>query len=202
MARTLSAAMQTALTASVVRPAFLVKIEFVGSTLYLASTRYDITWNAHTWLGNGMLFPFDGVEENLELNSGSVKIKLGSLDAALMSLLLASTNQSKRCEIYLGAFDSAFALIVDPVLIFGGYFETVQLAESSKGTIAELSYEDDLTKLNRPVELRWTDQCQKGLFPTDVGFQYVVAASDWKGFWGKAPKVKRSRKRKSTTGRA
>ena len=127
-------------------------------------------------------------------------VRIGALDSAIMSLRLGQTNQSKVGEVYLGGFNENDTLIPSPTLIFKGFFETCSFTETREGTVAEVSFENDLIKLNRQKELRYTDKSQQSLYPGDLGMQYVAAAEDWSGFWGTAPKVKRIRKRKLNQG--
>lgn len=201
MARTISPTLKANFVAPTLKPAFLAKLEFDTSTLYLSSLPFDLAWDSQTWLGNGMLHSIDGLSEDTDLATTSCTIRLASLSSALMSLILAHTNQVKKGYLYLGALNDNYEIIVDPLLIFAGFFENARFNESAQNTLVELEYENDLVKLNRPLEVRYTDQVQQALFPGDIGFQYVSAAEDWNGFWGTAPKVKRIRKRKLSSGR-
>lgn len=200
MTRTIAPALSVALTREIVKPVFLFEMEFISSTLRLSNLPYDITWNSVTWLGNGMLRDINNVQEDMQLAPTSCVVDLGVLDSGLMSLLLGSTNQSKKGYVYVGAFNSTGSTLLGAFLAFKGFFETVSIIESAQGALAQVVFENDLIKLNRPNEVRYTDQSQQALFPGDLGFQYVAAAEDWKGFWGKAPKVKRIRKRKLNQG--
>jgi len=203
MTRGLTAGMLSEITATVVRPLFLFEMEFVGSTLYLSSGHINVSWNAQTWLANGFLYPFDAVKETTDLRANSVTIELGAIDSSLMSLLLASTNQGKVGRLYLALLNSSNAIIADPYLIFKGTFDNCQISESGTDAIASVTYENDLVRLNKVNEFRYTKQSWEVLFAGDKGFDYVSTIEDWSGFWGKAarPKIVRARKRASQAGR-
>jgi len=200
MTRVIAPAFSVSLTRQVVVPVFLFKMEFASSNLYLSSLPYNIDYLSQTWLGNGMLREINDVKEDMELSPSNCSVKLGALDSALMSLLLGSTNQTKKGYTYLGGYNEAGGTLLGTILTFKGFFDSVTITESERETIAEVSFENDLIKLNRQKELRYTDQSQQAQFAGDLGFQYVSAAEDWNGFWGTAPKVKRIRKRKLPAG--
>lgn len=200
MARALTAGMQAVLRDMVVKPVWLVKLEFVSTTIYLSSKRSDIVWNAVTWLGNGMLAGLEGMSDVKDHTSTELTVALNALDSGLMSLVLGSTAQSKVCEVYFGLLNTSDALIVDPYKIYTGKFDSAEIQESAGSAEITLRYENDLLKSNRNNILRFTDQSQKALFPTDRGFEYASQAADWKGFWGqaKSPKAMQKKKRNST----
>ncbi len=196
MTRGIASGLLTALQALVVRPVYLVKMEFTGSDLYLSSTIKNISYDSQTWLGNGLLkSSFDGVHEVGDVQATGVKIKLEAYDAALMSLLLTGLTRSKTASIYIGALDSSHDLVLSPQLIYKGFFDSVAFGESGNASEAIVSYENELITLRNINEFRYTHESQQIYFPGDLCFQYTDLIADWSGFWGKAAKVKRIKKR-------
>jgi hypothetical protein len=197
MARPLTAGMQAVLRDMVVKPVWLVKIEFIGTTLYLSSRRLDVSWNGFTWLGNGFLRGFDGLNETRDQVSTSLGIILGGYDSSLTSLVLANTRQDKKCEVYFGLLNSSDALITDPYLLYPGDFDSAEINEAAEDATITLRYENDLMRARRLNVFRFTHQSQQALFPGDLGFQYVSQTADWKGFWGRVtiPKTMQKKKR-------
>ena len=55
MSRDLTSGMQTAATADLVRPFFLVDLNFTSGSIYLWSGQGDLSWNSNTYLGAGDL---------------------------------------------------------------------------------------------------------------------------------------------------
>lgn len=197
MARPLSAGMQAVLRDMVVRPCWLVKIEFVGTTVYLSSRDKDVSWSGQTWLGNGWLRGFDGLNEVKDHVSTQLGIVLGGYDPTLVSLVLANTRQDKNCEVYFAMLDASDALIADPYLLYPGQFDSAEIDEAAEDATITLRYENDLMKARRLNVFRFTHQSQQALFPGDLGFQYVSQTADWKGFWGRitSPKAMQKKKR-------
>lgn len=201
MTRGISASLLSALQAQVVRPIYLTKIQFVGSDLYLSSTTENKSWNSQTWLGNGLLQnSISGIHEQGDSRATGCSITLCNYDSGLMSLLLNSLNRSKTASVYLGAMDSSEAIIVDPQLVYQGYFENVQLTENGMKSEAILFYENEIIGLRRINEFRYTHESQQVYFPGDKCFEYTALVPDWSGYWGKAERPKRITKKDKTKG--
>lgn len=197
MARTISGDMQTALAASVLRICLLVELETTGSTIYLTSLDRNISYSAQTWLGNSWLRPFSDISEVADLSSTGCQIRLGGLDSTAVSAILQTFTKSKTGTVQLGLLDSSYALISSPLIIFKGKFDHAELFEDGESASAILTYESTLLRQKESNEFRYTDQSQQSLFPGDKGFQYAAQAADWSGFWGRAAKPQRIRKRKA-----
>lgn len=202
MSRSLSGAFLSAMVDTVVRPVFLVKLEFTSANLYLNTSNRDISFSAQTWLGNGILHnPLENFKETDDVEANGLVIRIDCLDAAVMGLLLSELTRSKACEVYQGLFDTSYALIADPVLIFKGYFNSVEFDEDEGENVASISYEHDLLVMKKTNHYRYTHESQQLLYAGDKGFEFVAKLPDWSGFWGKAQKVKRIRKRKLESGK-
>lgn len=199
MTRTISAAYQSAIAAQVVRPVLFVSMEFLSvSTLFLNSSNQNIGWNTQTWLGNGLLYGVEGLQETEEISSFGWRVKLSGEDSSLISLILASGNQGQIGRVYLAALDSTEALIVDPELVAKGYFDYAQIEDTGKEASITVNYETDLQAMKRIQDFRYTHFSQQALFPGDKGFEYASAAEDWSGFWGKSHRVPRVRRKRHT----
>jgi hypothetical protein len=200
--------MQAVLRDMVVKPVWLVKLEFITNPnsassvnnityLYLSSRRIDVSWSGQLWLGNGWLRGFDGLNEAKDQTSTSLGIILGGYDPNLVSLVLSSTRQVLQCQVYFGLLDTSNNLIADPYLLYPGSFDSAEINEAAEDATITLRYENDLTKARKLNVFRFTHQSQQALFPGDLGFQYVSQAADWSGFWGQltAPKANQKKKR-------
>jgi hypothetical protein len=189
--------MQTALADSVVRICILVELETTGATVYLNSLNRDLSYDGHTWLGNSWLRPFSSVAESTDLSTGAFEIRLGGVDTTALALILGNFTRSKYGTMYLGLLDSSYALIADPFVLFKGKFDHAQLSDDGDTGNAVIVYESELIRQKDSNEFRYTDQSQQALFAGDLGFQYAAKAADWSGFWGRAAKPQRIRRRKA-----
>jgi hypothetical protein len=197
MARTISSDMLTAIADRVLRVCLLAELQTTGATIYLSSLDRNISYSAQSWLGNSWLRPFSTISEASDLSANGCEIALGGLDATAISAILSTFNKSKLGTIHLGLLDSSYALIASPIVLFKGYFDSAQLTEDGDTATAVLSYESQLIRQKEANEFRYTDQSQQALFAGDLGFQYAAKSADWSGFWGRAARPQRIRKRKA-----
>lgn len=197
MTRGLSAGMITAIAESVIRPVYLFKGEFEGSTLYLSSIQKNVSFDSQTWLGNGSIIDFGDIEESSDGRATGWQAILNGADQTLVSLALGNTNQTKLGTLYLGLLDSSEALIADPEQIASGFFDSAIIEETGERCTITLLYENELLLSRRIAELRYTHFSQQSIFPGDDGFEYTNLLEDWSGFWGKSgrtPRLRRKRK--------
>jgi len=185
--RNISGSVETAIESEVLRPVYLVALEFGGSTVLNLNDRgRDITWDSRTWLGNGWLRPIRSVQETPEIKATGCEITLAGEISQLLAAALNEVRLSNKGTVYLGFLNSSDALISDPYLLFRGNLDVPTITTSGREVELVLTFESELRGLFRQKEFRYTDQSQQAFFPGDKGFQYVAAIENWSGFWGKA----------------
>lgn len=189
--RSLTAGMQSAISATVIRPVYLVRLEFGASTvIYLNDTGNNISWSGQTWLGNGWLQPVKSVQETPDVKATGCEITLMGTITQLVTYALTDARIGNGCEVYLGLLDANQALIADPYLLFKGKLDVPTITQSDDEFTITISYESELRGLFRKNEFRYTDEAQKALFSGDRGFQYQSTMETWDGYWGKPERPK------------
>lgn len=190
--------MLTELSAGTIRPFIFYEGEFDTATVRFTTHAYDLTWNASTWLANGFLIDFSDVQENNELRADSMSITLNGIPNSVVALLLNDTDNQQRGYLYLGMLTSSLQIVPNPVRIFSGMLDSIEIEDSPEGVIATINYENRLADLQRPRQFRYTDATQQSLYSGDLGFQYVNQLQDWTAFWGrpKSEKTKKDSKKK------
>ncbi len=183
--RTLTSEMQTEIQASIVRPIYLLSLEFDSATVRLWNGNGDLSWNTQTWLGNGWFNGLSSIRETGGVESNGVEVTLSGVPETLVSLVLNDARQNLTGSLYLGFLDASDDIINSPFLLFEGGLDVPKISDSPNGTTISLVYENHLVFLKRKKELRYTDAMQKQLFPGDKGFEFVTALTDWSGFWGR-----------------
>jgi hypothetical protein len=193
--RVLSNGVKALLTQTNVRVALLFEMEVGDDVYYLASTPHDLSWNGHTWLGNGWLRPFGDITEVAEIGASGLKLRIGGLDPAAVSIVLGPLVLKNYGTLYLAFLSETLAVTPNPFIIYRGMYDQAELRDDSTTSEIMLSYENSRIRHHKAKELRYTDQCQQSIWPGDTGFRYTSKTSDWSGFWGKAPKAKKRRRR-------
>lgn len=186
MTRTVTSDIQDELAATSSRPVYLVEIGFASTTIRLSSLGRDITWDSHSWLGNSWLMPIKAINETAEIRAVGVEIELVGVSSSLLALALADADQTKDALIYFAFLDSSGAVIADPILLFKGKVDTVDISDSVEQPSVVIRCESRLARLDRPTNFKYTEANQQALFSGDRGFQYLPGLEEWSGYWGKA----------------
>jgi hypothetical protein len=73
----------------------------------------------------------------------------------------------------------------DYVEVFSGELDQMTISEESETCTVQVTAENIMVKLERPVVRRFTHEDQKTRFPSDLGFQYVAALQGLDLVWGR-----------------
>lgn len=184
MSRTLSSAMQSVMTAEVVRPIILIECDFDTAPLNLWNGVGSLVHNAKTYVGAGNLLSVGGVSENSELTANGTSITLTGVNATLASLARDEDYQGRSIIIKLGAMDENADVIADPVQLFAGFMDVMTINDGAEFSTINVTCENKLISFDRSKIRRYTDQDQKINYPNDKGFEFVNAIQKMDIKWG------------------
>lgn len=185
MSRTLSTEMQSVATAELVRPIYLVDMEFSSGSIYLWSGMGDLTYNSNTYLGAGDLLSIGAIQETAELTANGATITLGGIKQSLLTLARDEPYQGRPLIIRLGAFDENGDLIASPVILFSGFMDIMTIADSGDTSTITVTVENKLIAFQRTAVRRYTAEDQKIEHPTDKGFEFVAKIQEKEIIWGR-----------------
>jgi len=185
MSRTLSTAMQAVATAEIVRPIYLVDLEFASGSIYLWSGLGDLTFNSNTYIGVGDLLSIGSVQESTELTATGAQITLGGIKQSLLTLARDEPYQGRPLTIRLGAFDENGDLIASPVIVFSGFMDVMTISDSGETSTITVSAENKLIAFQKTAVRRYTAEDQKIDHPTDKGFEFVAKIQEKEIIWGR-----------------
>jgi hypothetical protein len=185
MSRTLSTAMQAVATAEVVRPIYLVDLEFASGSIYLWSGLGDLTFNSNTYLGAGDLLAVGAVQESTDLTAAGAQITLGGIKQSLLLLARDEPYQGRPLTIRLGAFDENGDLISSPVIMFSGFMDVMNIADSGDTSKITVTAENKLIAFQTTSVRRYTAEDQKIEHPADKGFEFVAKIQEKEIVWGR-----------------
>lgn len=185
MSRTLSTAMQAVATAELVRPIYLVDLEFASGSIYLWSGLGDLSFNSNTYIGVGDLLSIGAVQESTELTATGAQITLGGIKQSLLTLARDEPYQGRPLTIRLGAFDENGDLIASPVILFSGFMDVMTINDSGETSTITVSAENKLIVFQKTAVRRYTAEDQKIEHPTDKGFEFVSKIQEKEIVWGR-----------------
>ena len=76
MSRTLSSEMQAVATAELVRPIYLIDMEFTSGSVFFWSGVGNLTFNSNSYIGAGDLLSIGTVSETAELQANGATVTL------------------------------------------------------------------------------------------------------------------------------
>ena len=186
MSRDLSTAMQTVTTDSVVRPFFLVTLDFPTGSINFWSGGGNLVHGQTTYIGAGDLLSVSSFEEKTDLAAVGAAITLNGIKTSLVQKARDENYQGRAASIKLGAFDTTGNIIADPVTMFSGFMDVMVINEGAEYSEITVTLENKLLQLERSKERRYTDGDQRLDYPDDDGFEFVAALQDYEIVWGRA----------------
>ena len=192
MTRSLTTEMQAVATAEVVRPIYLVDLEFSSGNVYLWSGIGDLAFNSNTYLGAGDLLSIGAIKESAELIANGAEVTLTGIKQSLLTIARDEPYQGRPLTIRLGAFDENGDLISSPVILFSGFMDTMTIADAGDTSVIKINAENKLISLQRTKVRRYTAEDQKIDYPNDKGFEFVSKIKDKEIVWGRPSKTSMS----------
>ena len=122
MSRTLSSAMQTAISAKEgYADVWLIEIAASNTTLRYTTAPSDVTWDSVTWTGIGGLIEFDPPAETTDPSGQSLGLTLSGVDTAMITEVLDYELRGRICKLYWGQILTRTGdVVVDPIEAFSG----------------------------------------------------------------------------------
>lgn len=182
--RTMTAAMQAAVQAGVVRPVLFMMGEFVSGPLYLWSGLGTFNWNGQNWLGVGTLGSVSPVQETENATATNIVMTLSGIPSDVLALVISEVRNGKRVRIWLGLLDDNYSLLTDPVEMFGGHIDASEIDEDAETSSCSITVENAFVDFQRARPVPFTDQAQQAVFPGDLGFAFVPQLADIEISWG------------------
>jgi hypothetical protein len=185
MSRTLSTEMQAVAVAELVRPIYLVKMEFASGDLNLWSGLGNLVYSGDTYIGTGDLMAISSVKESEELVANGVNFTVSGITDPLLSKARDEPYQGRKITLYLGAFDENADIISSPVVLFSGFMDVMTISDSGETSTITIAAENKLISFDRSSIRRFTAEDQKIDHPTDKGFEFVSKIAQQEIVWGR-----------------
>ena len=164
----------------------MVQCNFASGTFYANSTAQSIVYDSNTYLGVGKIGAISEVEENTDVSAHQINLTLTGLDTTLMSESLNQNYRNRSAIIMVAFLDSSDAVVGEPVTIFSGIMDSVQVTVGETCTIS-LKVISRLQDWERTRFGRYTNEEQQELFAGDKGFEFLNQTIEKTIYWGRTP---------------
>ena len=162
-----------------------VKAEFDSDTVRVWSGTDDLTISSETYTGAGSLLSVGNVEDTFDLKSTGLSIGISGMDTTVLNLALTENYQNRFLTLFLGYLMGGSNEVAGTIVLFKGRMTSIQINDDPNGANIQVDCENRLIDLDRPSNLKYTNQAQEFLFSGDVGFNRIQALQDKEIIWGR-----------------
>lgn len=178
MARSITSGMISAITAQQLSPFFLIEADFDSGALNLWTGIGDLSYGGKTYTGTGEILNLSATKETKNIEATGVTVTLSGLDTSIIALAMNEPYQDRPARFYLGALDSAGAVIASPLLVFEGRMDVMPIENNGETSSVSMTVENILVDLNRPNPWNYTPEDQEIYFVGDTGFDRVTGLQE------------------------
>lgn len=173
---------------TLIQPYLAAYMDFSGSapvrlwTGIQSASFTDISGSGN-YLGVGTLGGISAISETTEVAAKSIDLTLSGIPTEYVSLALTNNYRGRDVVIYLILYNTAMTSY-EQLTLFRGKMDQLIINESQDSSTITIKCESRLIELNRPTDIRYTDEAQKELYPNDNGLQFVASMADKSIYWG------------------
>ena len=187
MSRTGVSAAYVSSSVSLVQPYIAAYMDFSGSAVRVwtgnATKSLSDDFGGGNYLGVGTLGGVSAVTETTDVSAKGIDLTLSGIPTECVSLALSDNYRGRQVAVYLILFNTAMTSY-EQITMFRGRMNQIAINESGETSTLIISCENRLIELNRTTDVRYTDEAQKELYPTDTGLEFVAAMANKSIYWG------------------
>ncbi len=181
--KTLTPGAITALAASEVAIAALIKFSFSTGTVALNLSNWNLDYLGQTYIGAAGLGDVSTVTDSAGEVKGMTFTIFGDASAIALALDEADIVQGTPVEIRTAVIETTNYTIVDAPIEWVGKLDTMSISESGEAASVAVSAESRAADLLRGKVSFYNDADQRRVAPTDGSFRFVVDQVDKPVIW-------------------
>jgi len=172
MPRSLSTALQTQVSSTATKTAFLVELN-LSSTIRLTDFYTNVVFDSNTYEAGGSFLTVDTTAETGQLQVDEVNIGFSNITDQVRSLVQSGAFTDKTVEIYLAYFD-ANETIVGAINYFTGQIRNVSLKENIDDSVLSMTVASHWSNWNLTKGRHFSDESQQSFSSGDKGMEFAT----------------------------
>ena len=176
MPRSLSTALQTQVSSTATKTAFLVELN-LSSTIRLTDYYTNVTFDSNTYEAGGSFLTVDATAETGQLQVDEVNIGFSNITDQVRSLVQSGAFTDKEVEIHLAYFDTNEA-IVGAINYFTGQIRNVSIAETIDDSTLTLVVASHWANWNLTKGRHFSDESQQAFSSGDKGMEFATQVKE------------------------
>jgi hypothetical protein len=172
MPRSLSAALQTQVSSTATKTAFLVELN-LSSTIRLTDWYSNVTYDSNSYEAGGSFLQVDSTAETGQLQINEINIGFSNITDQVRSLVENGSFTNKTVDIYLAYFDSS-ETIVGAINFFNGQIRNVSISENINNSSLKMIVASHWANWNLTKGRHYSDESQQAFSTGDRGFEFAT----------------------------
>ena len=172
MPRSLSTALQTQVSSTATKTAFLVELG-LSTTIRLTDWYSNVTYDSNAYEAGGSFLSVDSITETGQLQVDEINLGFSNITDQVRSLVQDGSFTDKEVNIYLAYFDAS-ETIVGAINYFTGNIRNVAIAENIDNSSLNMIVASHWANWNLTKGRHFSDESQQSFSSGDRGFEFAT----------------------------
>ena len=171
MPRSLSSALQTQVSSTATKTAFLVELN-LSSTIRLTDWYTNVIYDSNTYEAGGSFLTVDVTAETGQLQVNEINLGFSNVTDQVRSLVQDGSFTDKTVDIYLAYFSGE--TIIGAINYFTGQIRNVSIAESIDNSSLSMTVASHWANWSLTKGRHFSDESQKAFSSGDRGMEFAT----------------------------
>ena len=172
MPRSLSSALQTQVSSTATKTAFLVELN-LSSTIRLTDWYSNVTYDSNSYEAGGSFLSVDSITETGQLQVDEINLGFSNITDQVRSLVQDGEFTDKTVDIYLAYFNSD-ETIVGAINYFTGQIRNIGINENLNESTLQMTVASHWANWNLTKGRHFSDESQQSFSSGDKGMEFAT----------------------------
>ena len=172
MPRSLSAGLQTQVSAQQTKTAFLVELN-LSTVIRLTDFYRDVTYDSNSYEAGGSFLAVDTTTETGQLQVNDINLGFSNVTNQVRQLVRDGAFTDKVVNIYIAYFDENESL-VGAINYFTGQIKNVNISETLEDSLLSMTVASHWANWNLTKGRHYSDESQQSVYSGDRGLEYAT----------------------------
>ena len=172
MPRSLSTDLQTQVSSTATKTAFLVELN-LSSTIRLTDWYTNVTYDSNSYEAGGSFLSVDSITETGQLQVDEINLGFSNVTDQVRSLVQDGAFTDKTVDIYLAYFNDD-ETIVGAINYFTGQIRNIGINENLNESTLQMTVASHWANWNLTKGRHFSDESQQSFSTGDKGFEFAT----------------------------
>jgi len=176
MPRSLSIDLQTQVSSTATKTAFLVELN-LSSTIRLTDWYSNVTYDSNSYEAGGSFLSVDKTTETGQLQVNEINLGFSNITDQVRSLVQDGSFTDKTVDIYLAYFNTD-ETIVGAINYFTGQIRNVSIQEDIESSVLNMTVASHWANWNLTKGRHYSDESQQTFSTGDKGMEFATQVKE------------------------